>query len=332
MLRQVGWLVGLLALGALGIWIAAPDWGSVERALERLRTAPLAAGAVLVGGALGLVITEAIRIRVIGRLIGADIGWRDSVDAAVANQVMTAVTPTVGLGEPSVAYVLRKRGIAMDIAVAVPFIKFATSLALVFAIGTALVIVGFGPPVAGLVTGGALAVFATIAVVTGLFVAVCAHPERGPRFIAAVTGWLGRRRRLQRWRTRIDKIREIGDAAVGRLAGLRGVGAGGLLLLTLVHLVYYLAYVAPLVVLACVLADPPLVTLTLRSLVFLCFMFAAPTPGGAGASEAAAGLFFADLVPVADAIAIVAVFRASTFYLQLAIGVTYVSLRALMSR
>ena len=60
-----------------------------------------------------------------------------------------------------------------------------------------------------------------------------------------------------------------------------------------------------------VLGEPPLVELALRSLVFLCFIFATPTPGGAGASEAAAGVFFADLLAPADAIIVVAVFRAA---------------------
>jgi len=34
-------------------------------------------------------------------------------------------------------------------------------------------------------------------------------------------------------------------------------------------------------------------------------------------------VFFGDLVPPADAIVVVVVFRAATFYLQLAIGVLY---------
>jgi uncharacterized membrane protein YbhN (UPF0104 family) len=94
-------------------------------------------------------------------------------------------------------------------------------------------------------------------------------------------------------------------------------------ILCAVHLFYYAAYIAPLVGLAFVLGDPPLVGIATRALIYLCFVFAMPTPGGTGLSEAAAGVFFADLVAPPDAIVIVVVFRASTFYLQLAIGVVW---------
>jgi uncharacterized membrane protein YbhN (UPF0104 family) len=65
------------------------------------------------------------------------------------------------------------------------------------------------------------------------------------------------------------------------------------------------------------------IALAARAIVYLCFVFAMPTPGGAGPSEAAAGVFFGDLVAPADAIVVVVVFRAATFYLQLAIGLAW---------
>jgi len=80
-----------------------------------------------------------------------------------------------------------------------------------------------------------------------------------------------------------------------------------------------------------VLGDPPIATLSLRALVYLCFVFAMPTPGGAGPSEAAAVVMFGDLLGPADAIVVVAVFRAATFYLQIAIGAIYLPLAALRS-
>src|SRR5262249_58253735 len=107
------------------------------------------------------------------------------------------------------------------------------------------------------------------------------------------------------------------------LGGVLGLRLRAAVVLVAVHLLYYASYIAPLVGLALVLGDPPVVGLSLRALVYLCFVFAMPTPGGAGPSEAAAVAFFGDLVAPADAIVIVAVFRASTFYLQLAIGIVF---------
>lgn len=281
--------------------------------------------AIVAGGALGLVATEALRIAVIGRLVGVRVGRRDAWDAAVANHVMTAITPQVGLGEPTVAYLLGKRGVPWDAAVAIPFIKFTSSLALVFAIGAALVLAGLGPPVDRRIAAIAVALFLGIAAVATLVLALCARPPLAHRWIARIAGWCARRRWLASaaWQARIAHAAEVAGKMVDRLAGVRRASWRGAAILGAVHLVYYASYVAPLVGLALVLDDPPLVALTARALVYLCFVFAMPTPGGAGPSEAAAGVFFGDLVPPADAIVVVVVFRAATFYLQLAIGVLY---------
>jgi uncharacterized membrane protein YbhN (UPF0104 family) len=320
------------------------------------------------------VVTVAIRTAAIGWLLGERVSSRDAWDAAVANHVMTAITPQVGLGEPTVAYTLAKRGMPWDAAVAVPFVKFTTSLALVFVLGTLLVALGHGPPVAQWMTSTAIVWFGAIALVATLVVVVFSSERLGARWIRGVTAWLARRRVFasERWQARIASTRDVSLRTVARLARMRRgalrddareldgvaddrvaddrvaddrvaddrvgddrvaddrVGRSPIfvaLVLLAVHLVYYASYIAPLVGLALVLGDPPFVTLCLRALVYLCFVFAMPTPGGAGPSEAAAAWFFGDLVPPADAIAIVVVFRASTFYLQLAIGALYLPIR-----
>lgn len=326
------WLVALLAIGIAGLYLAAPDGAVLRAALARLRDVPVAALAIMIGGALGLVATEALRIGVIARLAGARASARDAWDAAVANHVMTAVTPQVGLGEPTVAYTLARRGVPWDAAVCVPFVKFMTSLALVFALGAGLVALGHGPPAAAWMTRTAIAWFGAIALVALAIVAVCSSPRLAARWIRGLDGWARRRRLLAgaRWQARIARASDVAVRMVDRLAVMRGAARpGALLALVAVHLVYYASYIAPLVGLALVLGDPPLVPLCLRALVYLCFVFAMPTPGGAGPSEAVAAWFFGDLVEPADAIAIVVVFRASTFYLQLAIGALYLPLRSM---
>ena len=148
---------------------------------------------------------------------------------------------------------------------------------------------------------------------------------------ARIAGWLARRRASETWKARVARAADVADKTVLRLARARGGGSAfaNVTLLVGVHLLYYASYIAPLVGLALVLGDPPVIELALRALVFLCFIFAMPTPGGTGASEAAAGLFFADLVAPADAIIAVAVFRAATYYLQLAIGALYLPIRSM---
>jgi len=329
--RAWPWLVALLAAGGAGLYVAAPDVAALRAALARLRGVPVAALAIVIGGALGLVATEALRIGVVARLVGARVAARDAWDAAVANHVMTAVTPQVGLGEPTVAYTLARRGVPWDAAVCVPFVKFSTSLAFVFALGAGLVALGHGPPVAAWMTGAGIAWFGAIALVALAIIAVGSSPRLAARWIRGLERWARRRRLLAgaRWQARLGRASEVAVTAVERLAVRRGAArAGALIALVAVHLVYYASYIAPLVGLALVLGDPPLGPLCLRAVVYLCFVLAVPTPGGAGPSEAAAAWFFGDLVAPADAIAIVVVFRASTFYLQLAIGALYLPLRS----
>lgn len=325
------WVLVLVALGALGLYLGAPDRDALRGAWARLQGHPIATIAIVAGGALGLVATEALRIAVIARLAGAAITARDAWDAAVANHVMTAVTPQVGLGEPTVAYTLHRRGVAWDAAVAVPFVKFTTSLALVFVLGVLLVALGHGPPVEPWMTRTAIGWFGGIALIACAVIGVCSSERLAARWIRGIARWAARRRWFASptWQTRITRGAEVAASTVARLAVMRARRGRLLVVLVVVHLVYYASYVAPLVGLAFVLGDPPLVPLVLRALVFLCFVFASPTPGGVGASEAAAGLFFADLVAPADAIIVVVVFRGATYYLQLAIGALYLPVRSL---
>lgn len=339
------WVVALVVLGGAGVYLAAPETTILRGALTRLREVPVAAIAIVVGGAIGLVVAEALRIAAIAWLLGERVGARDAWDAAVANHVMTAITPQVGLGEPTVAYTLARRGVPWDAAVAVPVVKFTTSLALVFALGALFVALGHGPPGAAWMTGAGIAWFGAIALVALLVVAVFASERFGARWVRGIAAWLARRRWLgsEAWQRRIERTRDVALRTSARIARMRtrptGEDAPGTttpvspivapLVLAAVHVLYYAAYIAPLVGLALVLGDPPLGALCLRALVYLCFVFAMPTPGGAGPSEAAAAWFFGDLVAPADAIAIVVVFRASTFYLQLAIGALYLPIRAM---
>jgi uncharacterized protein (TIRG00374 family) len=325
------WLAVLVVGGGVGIYLAAPATDVLRAAWARLAHVPLAAIAIVVGGALGLVATEALRIAVIGRIAGTHVRARDAWDAAVANHVMTAVTPQVGLGEPTVAYTLAKRGVPWDAAVAIPFVKFTTSLALVFALGAVLVAAGFGPPAHAWMTRAAIVWFGAIAAITTGVIAVCSSERIAPAWIARLARWARRRRMFakEHWQQRIASAEDVVLRTVARVAALRRVTAADAALLAGVHLVYYASYIAPLVGLALVLGDPPVVTLCLRALIYLCFVFAMPTPGGVGPSEAVAAWFFGDLVAPADAIVIVVVFRASTFYLQLAIGALYLPIRRL---
>ena len=58
-------------------------------------------------------------------------------------------------------------------------------------------------------------------------------------------------------------------------------------------------------------------------MIFLAFTYVAPTPGGAGLSEAAAGTFFGALLSPADCLWVVVFFRSLTLYGHIVFGMLY---------
>ena len=62
------------------------------------------------------------------------------------------------------------------------------------------------------------------------------------------------------------------------------------------------------------------------SLVYLGFIYVAPTPGASGLSEATALTFFGSLVDPPSAVMVVFLFRFITLYLHLVVGIVYLSI------
>jgi len=323
--RRAAWLVALVALGAAGVAWAAPSVAEVRSALARLAGLGGWAPALVVVGTAVLIATEALRIAAVGRIVGVRIAAVTAIDAAVANHVLTAVTPSAGLGEPAVAYVLGRRGVPWDAAVVIPFVKFTTSFVFIFAVGAVLVATGHGPrPGSWLSLPAALALLG-LAVAMGALVAGGVRPTTARRVIDGAGRFLARRRWFAgaRAQARLVRLADGARAAVDRLASLRAGGVRAAAILVAVHAVYYLGYVVTLLALASMLTAAPASAVLARSLTYLCWVFVAPTPGGAGLGEAGAVLFFGDLMPAPDAVAVVVGFRLATLYLPVVLGALY---------
>jgi hypothetical protein len=110
---------------------------------------------------------------------------------------------------------------------------------------------------------------------------------------------------------------------VERLARLRSGGLALVLKLTAANVAFYVAFVGVAVVLAMTFGAESWLKATGVSAVFLAFSYVAPTPGGAGLAEATAVIFYGSLLPPPEAVAVVLLSRALTFYLQVVIGMIY---------
>lgn len=300
----------VIALVIVGAWWAVPSRAELSAAASRLAAVPSAW--LVLAGALALAPTaiEAVRVRLVARGLGARVPIGAAIDAAAANSFFTAITPAAGLGEPAVAWVLRRRaGVERDVAMAVPLAKFTTSFVAVFVAGALTFALGGGPPLPWLRVTGAIA----CAVAALIMLAVIALARR-PALAARALAWLGRRGRVAG--------RFAGNLAVHVLPSLERMAAlrwRTLAMLGLAHAAYFAAYIAPLAIVCEALAPGTGGTALPRALAYLCATFLAPTPGGAGVAEASAAAFFGDLIGRADAVIAVIAFRVARFVAQVVV-------------
>lgn len=307
--RAALWLALFAALTAVGVWWAVRSSGLEWRHVSRFSALRLSTQLLLAALSLGLVAAEAVRFRVCGVLVGAPMSWRTALDATIANNFGSWISPGAILGEPAAMWAMARRGVPWDAAGLVAIGRAMSGLLLHLVVALALLALGLGPTLhrwilVPFVVGAALA----LAIVLALVAAAC-FPERA-------SAWCERRRAL---RAMFAFVRD----AIVRLAAFRRRAARTLPALLAVHALYYAFFVAILVVLLQAFGAEGGARVVSASIIYLAFTYVAPTPGGAGLSEAVAAPFFGALVAPDAAVLAVLLFRGLTFYLQIAMGVVY---------
>jgi len=324
-------LAAFVVFTVAGVWWAMPPWSTLARSLDELVDLGAVKGAFLVGFAAIVLAVEMIRMIVFGRVIGVRVGLRAAFDASIANDLFSWISPGAMLGEPAAVYVMARRGVPVDAALAISFGKFATSFALFMGLAFVLLLLGYGP---ALPQWAVLAVVITIGfgcALVGSFVIGTLWPAPTLRAIDRLE------RRLRRWLPGPLAGRAIGRSAdvvrgsIERLSALRSVGLAGWLAITASHALYYGAYVGLLIALAGLFGAESFTPLIPIAILYQAFTYIAPAPG---IPEAGAAAFFGGLLTDANAVVVVLLFRALTAYLQIALALIYLPangiLRALL--
>ncbi|MEZ4464087.1 MAG: lysylphosphatidylglycerol synthase transmembrane domain-containing protein [bacterium] len=267
-------LLGSLAFVGFAVaGIAFALRGTPPAGLGALGGAAWSALAVLVVAIYGL---DAWRYRVLGSAAGVALAWPAALEASVANFFFSWLTPGSALGAPAAIFTLHRRGVPLAAAGLIAFGKSATGTLVLLGLAFAALALGLGPaPTDALVV--------PLASGAGIVVAALAVPVAASR-LPPLRRWLARPR--PGWRGRVGAGLH---GAAGRLAGLR---AGTYSLIFLSHLAYFAAFVGVAVLAVSALGGQPVPRVVGASTVFTAFSYVAPTPGGAGLSEGAAGLFF----------------------------------------
>jgi uncharacterized protein (TIRG00374 family) len=325
--RLVAFVILFVLLAAAGIAWGVHHAGVTPGDLRVVGKLPTTTIAMLVCLCLAMYTTDMVRYRVFGRAVGEHVTWQAALDASVANFFFSWITPGAALGAPAAIVMLHRRGVSVEGATLIAFGKSLTGTAVLVLIAFAALALGYGPNL----DRAAIVVLATGTGVLGAMLLVPIVGALAPRATTAgidrVERWLSRRRafagpRGQRF------VAQSGAAlrrTVDKLAQLRRGGSAVPVALALSHIVYLAVLVTIAVVLAVSFGAPTGDAVGI-SIVYAAFTYVAPTPGGAGLSEAAATVFYGSVLPAHDAMLVVLLFRASTFYLHIVIGVVYLGI------
>ncbi len=328
-LLRVALLLGLfLVCTGAGVWWASPGWSAVTAAWAQILQLSWWSYPVVAGLALAVIAAEVVRYAVMARALGVRLGLWAALDATVASNFFSWITPGAALGEPAATYMLTRHGVAWDAALLIAFGKFVISFVVIFGLGAVFVALGLGPPIpAWLLIPITSAVGSTALLLLALLVGAF-WPARTISWITRCHSWLSgvwplRGRRARR---AVTAVCETGRDAVQRLAHFRHAGRRLWLAILLSHVGYHTAFVGLLVVVARGFHEVALAQLVPTAVLYQGFLYLSPTPGSAGIGEASADVFFGALLPGGAAFATVVVFRALSYYLHVLIGLIYLPL------
>ncbi len=314
-----------LVLVTAGVTLAVRFSGVSARDLGRLLTLPWPTVLLLAVLCAGLYASDAVRYRLLGEAVGTPVGWRTALETSIANYFFGWITPGGAFGAPAAVVVLARR-VPWDAAAVIAFGKSITGSAFILLLAFTALAAGIGPSFGSEIRW-------ILAVGTGVVTLTLAIPMIGAFLPRRSMAWIDRRSaRFGAAGHDSATSRAIRAAARGlrsaveRLARLRAGGVALVVKLGLAHLAFYIAFIGVAVVLAMALGADSWLDAIGVSTVFLAFSYVAPTPGGAGLSEATALIFYGSLLPPPEAVAVVLLSRALTFYLQIAVGAVYLPL------
>lgn len=321
MTKLVAWVALFACLTIAGsIWAISRAPIDAAQLWAVVSSLPVETLVLLTALCVGIYAADALRYRALGAAIDARVSWRAAIDTSVANFFFSWITPGSTFGAPATIYMLGRRGVPWDAAVAIAFAKAFTGVAVVVVASFVFVAVGLGPDYdrgvfAVVLFGGA--VFA--ALFTVLTVAAF-RPDPAKRVSARIFGGLARRFRGGK---RLASAGAVTAQSIDRLALLRSRGLAPLAYLVLTHAIYFAMFAGVGVVLLHAFGREADVRAFAAVVVYIAFTYLAPTPGGAGFAEAMALPFFGPLLPPEQAVMFVLCFRGLTLYLQVGFAIPY---------
>jgi len=303
-----------LALGGvgLGLWRAQVGVSELGAALE------LSAGAW--AGVLGVTVaifaSDAWRYRAMARAVDAEIGWGTGWNASVSCHFFSCITPGAALGAPAAVAMLARDGVDLPTATVISFGKSMLGSTALFVGAFVALGAGLGPQLPVAIEGLLLWGLGVVSAILLGMLALGAMPVRARRLVVRWEVWWN-----GRWGG--GAARALGSGVLGaveRIARFRPAAMPEVIASQALH---YGMMVGLLGLLAWFHGAEPLSRVAGTSWIYLAFLYVAPTPGGAGLAESTAVDFFGGVLPAAEAIAVVLLYRALAFYAFVGIGAVH---------
>ncbi len=286
-----------------------------------LKTMTLAAGLVVASW-----FSDGLRMSVLSRAMGGDIGVSDAMRISMMGSFMAGVTPFDTGGEPLKVYFLHRKGMSVGQATA------TVTLAAVFHATTRFFLWAL-LPVAGLIMGfswqlgsGARLVLGFGVFVYLLFLALLVTATVFPKSVSLAAQWVCDRKVLRKFLSpeRLEKfVRKINSAAYDFKTSLVAFKSkkGSAVLAFLLSLLYW-AFVISVPVFLLQKMGSGLSTIQVVSLSMTVYLVMAyvPTPGASGGAEMGSAICFSPFLPSRILGTFVVVWRLVTYYFTLAIG------------
>lgn len=274
---------------------------------------------------VSIYLAEIWRYRSYAAAFGVELSPLGAFEAAVANFLFAWITPGAALGAPASIYMLSRRGISWESGALISFGKSMTGAALLLLTAFILMLLGYGPELTpGIQFLFLWAGFGILSFFAGPIIgafwpeSTLAMVRKGEAYLLAlplISGGPGA--------GLVQRAVSSFEQAVQRLNLLKQGGWRLWPQLFGAQFAYFLSFAGIAMILVEARgAQAPLESGAL-SIIFLAFTYVAPTPGGAGLSEAAAGTFFGTLLSPADCLWVVVFFRSLTLYGQIVFGMLY---------
>jgi len=316
----------LMAAGFVGLTIAGMIWAVTANGLKFADLGGLSAisrswALVIAGGVLALYLADICRYQVYGWLVGRRVTFLQALEASVACDFFSWITPGAAFGAPAAVYTLARRGIPAEDATIIAFGKSMVGSAVLIILVFACLSSDLCPPLPAAISYLLLWGTGVIAVV--LLVPVVAVAQRARAGALIARGYAGLDGRSSRAAAGARVLLSTLEKVIVRLDGLALGGGIRLWAAIGIHLPFFAVFAGILCACCLALGAPSATTAMALSLVYLGFLYVAPTPGAAGLSEITAVTFFGSQLGAGAAVTVVLFFRAITLYLHLLVGLIY---------